>query len=51
MLLLLSIYMAISVAAMVIINNIISPHAAYLYMVASTIVTSFISFYITIDIP
>jgi hypothetical protein len=51
MLILLSIYMAISVSAMVILNNVVSPHAAFLYMVVSTVVTSFISFNISIDIP
>jgi hypothetical protein len=43
--------MAISVSAMVILNNVVSPHAAFLYMVVSTVVTSFISFNISIDIP
>ena len=51
MLLLLAIYMSISVAAMVILNNLVSPHAAYMYMVLSTVLTSFISFNISIDIP
>jgi hypothetical protein len=51
MLLLLAIYMAISVAATIVLNNLVSPHAAYMYMVTSTIITSMISFYISIDIP
>ena len=51
MLLLLAIYMAISVAATIVLNNLVSPHAAYMYMVTSTVITSMISFYISIDIP